>query len=231
MKPDFYKEDEEQFKDVIEELKSLPRAKTPSDFEFNLMTKIHNKNFKLKTEAKEKYTLYGFLKPALSVSVAAVILFFMFSDYSPDVSDPLIAEPELRQEIVQTPDSAPDKKEYIVTEPKSVADANDDAQKPETTQPTSKVEGYKVVLNENDVISKEKIDFPFEDKSIDLDATMRNTTGNPPSRGVLAGTGSNRFNFEGFYTRTLPDQKKLDSLRKLMDSLRLERRRELQKLK
>ncbi len=211
MKKNIYDNKNDQ-PDVVKLLNDLPKIQTSENFEFNLMTRIQNGNFKPEDKKLHSFSLFGFLKPALVVAVTSVIAFFVINLQDTDYHNALFSEPQLRKEVLNQPDSQLEKLEFYVSNEEGGAS---EEKLDETT------DGYKVVLNDNDVISKEKIEFPFEDKSFDLDTRLnRNYTGqNPASPGVLAGTGSNRFNFEGFYTRIPPNQKAVDSLRQLRDSL------------
>ena len=63
---------ENQYKDVIKLLKELPKIKAPDNFELNLMTRIHNKNFEVERDKPNQFTVWGFLKPAVVVTSMAV---------------------------------------------------------------------------------------------------------------------------------------------------------------
>lgn len=63
--------------DLIKDLKSLPKINAPENFEFNLMTRIQNKNFGIETNEKTKFSLFKFFAPSAAV-VTVIILFFIF---------------------------------------------------------------------------------------------------------------------------------------------------------
>lgn len=217
MKKNFYDKDEEKFKSVIDILKSLPRAQAPQNFEHRLMTSIHNKNNSLKEEITENYTLFKFLKPALTVTVIAVILFFIGDFQTTEISNPLLVEPKLREELSSTSEIGKQQKKYFVPSENQMASK----QKTEDTEEAEIPDNYRVVLNENDVLSREKINLPFEDKSFDLDSKLRNSKVSQPTNEnrALAGSNTRTFDFDGFFTRVPPERRVIDSLRHLQDSL------------
>ena len=63
--------------DLLKDLKNLPKIKAPDYFEYNLMTKIQNKNFGPTVEEELHFNWVKFLAPsALIISLA--LLFFIF---------------------------------------------------------------------------------------------------------------------------------------------------------
>jgi hypothetical protein len=74
----FYNNNEEQqFSNLLTDLKKLPKIEAPENFEFNLMTRIQNRNFGKSEEERPKFNLLKFLAPSAAV-LATVVLFFIF---------------------------------------------------------------------------------------------------------------------------------------------------------
>ena len=74
---DLYNNENSKHSDLLKDLKSLPKINAPENFEFNLMTRIQNKNFGLVEDARPKFNFIKFFAPSAAV-VALIILFFVF---------------------------------------------------------------------------------------------------------------------------------------------------------
>lgn len=212
MNDDLYNKEEQQFKDVIGVLKELPKIKSPDNFEYNLMTRIHNRKFDEKSLKENRYTVFGFLKPGIAVAVTAVILFFVIDYQQGEFDNPLISEPEKRAEIAKSDNPGKTSKEFIVSD-NAVASISTDGQSGTVEENKS----LRVVLHDNDVIAEENRSFPFPDRSVNLDNKLRdnNSPRSINDTRILAGTGTERVYFDGFYTGTAFSQRILDSLRNL----------------
>lgn len=202
-----------QFEKIVKTLKSLPKINTASNFEFNLMTRIQNKNFVIESE-KRRYNKAWILAPSFTAVAAAVLLFFVFSDNQIEFENLLMQEPKMRSEIVASP-------EPEVTEAQSAKSAVAD-NTPQVEEEIAKDERYRVVVKPNDVVVKERIAPTFdENKSVDLDNFMngRKIQNKVSSRALLAGGGSQSdFNFDGFIFRG--SDKQMEVLRRQIDSIR-----------
>ncbi len=226
---------EDQYKEVINLLKELPKIKAPDNFELNLMTRIHNKNFEIKRDRAFEYTLWGFLKPAAVVTLTAVIVFFVIDLNSIENSNPLLTEPEpMGAAVSGLEENQSLQKEFIVEEwaemeKKDKEEAvSDMAVAP---SPEGKNKAYKLVINENDVISRENLELPLDEKSVDVDSRLRKSSVSASRREFLAGgTGEQpRPIFDGFHTRSIENQMLRDSLAKFVDSLRNARIKSMRK--
>ena len=133
-------------------------------------------------------------------SVPAMIL-----DYD-DIADTIKINP-----------SKMEKKNKISTSEKQFADMESD--EPE--------ESYRIVLQPNDFVTKEKVNFPFDKrKSVNLDEYLRKASNRTTSSqmGELAGSGNqNDQIFRGFLLREREKEDKSDSLKPESDSLTQEK--------
>jgi len=215
MSKNFYNEEESQFQELRAVLKELPKIKAEDNFEFNLMTRIHNKQFGSKLLKNEKYTFFGFLKPALAVSVIALLVFVVTQNQTTEIENPFTSMPKIRSEIVNNNKAGEIPKEFVIADKSGIQDNLTDS---ESAEP--EVSERRLIVQENDVITVAHEDFPFPDQSFDLDSRLRD--GNPNLlRGdnrVLAGAGSasrssNKIYFEGFYTGNKSAKKTIDSLK------------------
>ena len=72
-----YNDEENKFSELLNDLKDLPKIKAPDNFEYNLMTRIQNKNFGTVEKERPQFNLVKFLAPS-AVVVATIILIFIF---------------------------------------------------------------------------------------------------------------------------------------------------------
>ena len=75
----FYNE-EKKYSKLVNDLKNLPHIKAPENFEFNLMTRIENKNFgDSKIPKTTSFNIFKFLAPSAIVLTAFILFFIFFS--------------------------------------------------------------------------------------------------------------------------------------------------------
>jgi hypothetical protein len=230
MGSNFYNKDEEKFKKIIGLLKELPRENAPDNFEYNLMLKIKNGNFEV--EDGRRIKLSWVLTPVSAFAVTAVLLFFFFNPQNTEFENPLMTEPQLRAEAATGGVDTANIKEYFVHESPSYSIGENSAgevagDNMEVNQPA-----YRVVLQPNDVVVKERINYPFnQSNNLNLDNFIENgnTRTTVPSRSMLVGGAppQQNFDFDGFRLREEVDQKilemyraRLDSIKKLMEENR-----------
>jgi hypothetical protein len=215
---------EDQYKDVINLLKELPKIKAPDNFELSVMTRIHNQNFDIERDKSNEFTVWGFLKPAAVVTLTAVIVFFVIDLSTIDVQNPLLTKPEpMDVSFSDEEESFSLQKEFIVEESvEPERKKKDEAHSAAAEMPSPQNQAYKVVINENDVISKEPLDLNFDNKSVDVDSHLGRVAA-PSSRSDLLSVGAGerqRPVFDGFHTRSIENEWLRDSLAKITDSLR-----------
>ena len=90
---EFYKNEEQKFSSLLSDLKKLPKIEAPENFEFNLMTRIENKNFGQVEEERPKFNLLKFLAPSAAV-LATVLLFFIFYPQKNEIPTQIANQPK-----------------------------------------------------------------------------------------------------------------------------------------
>jgi len=90
---EFYNNEEQKFSSLLSDLKKLPKIEAPENFEFNLMTRIENKNFGQVEEERPKFNLLKFLAPSAAV-LATVLLFFIFYPQKNDIPTQIASQPK-----------------------------------------------------------------------------------------------------------------------------------------
>ena len=84
-----YNENKNNYSKMIKDLQNLPKVETPENFEYNLMTRIKNKNFGIIEEEKQSFNWIKFLAPS-AIVVTAIILLFVFLPASQQINNPLL---------------------------------------------------------------------------------------------------------------------------------------------
>ncbi len=186
---------------LLKLLKGLKKEKTPENFEFNLMTRIRNRNFGNLEKEEKAGLLWIFIPSASIVAAAVVILVFMFNGIS---KNPLNSSPQVIKH--KTP------KTYVVVKRKSDTKQNN-------------LEMYKIFRTENDVVINKTVKLPInERKSLPLDKYLNKSNLNLGSNGAtLVSEELTPFNFDGFIPYTEVKTKHQESAKK--DSLKKELRR------
>ncbi len=221
MEKKFYNNfEDEKFQEVIEVLQDLPDIKAPDNFEFRIITKIENKNYELTTERTFWGKIRWTIKPAIAFGFSAVVLFFVAFNESGDLENPLLTAPKRNDVASVKPDTITMNRSAVAdisVLPKSKKGALSDKR----VEPNN-VETYRVVLQPNDVVTGEKVDYPFNEKnSVPLDNMLNSGVYNrqPNNRSTLAGAGNRNYHFNGFYIREV-EKEKLDTLKNKIDSLK-----------
>jgi len=165
---------------LLKLLKGLKREKAPANFEFNLMTRIQNRNFgNLEKEEKTSF-LWIFIPSASVVAAAVIVLAFLFNGIG---SDNLISPPQVIKH--KTP------KTYVVVK-----------DKPDAKQNT--LEMYKIFRTNNDVVINKKVKLPInEGKSLTVDKYLNNSNfSNNTGGATLVSDELTPYNFDGFIPYT-----------------------------
>lgn len=98
-------DDELRYKNVIDTLKGLPEVKAPRNFEADLMRRINSEKFvDEKQSFWQKLFLPSRLIPSAGLAVAAVLLLFVVNINSDETENPLLMEPKIREDIIETKD-------------------------------------------------------------------------------------------------------------------------------
>ena len=212
--------------EIVKLLNELPKISAPSNFEYNLMVKIKNGEFEIRDEKNRSRRIAWIVTPAFGVALSA-LLFFWLIPPSNDMENPFMVAPRVRTEIATSSVgtmSLPSAK----TDNKTIAKNRVQSANVGGASMQGGIGGYRVVLQPNDVVTKEKVNSPFDNsRSMDIDKYLQggssgsNMAGNVQGRLVGEGGDNNNFNFNGFFA---PEEDKIiDSLRRMtlrFDSLK-----------
>ncbi len=204
---------------LLNDLKNLPRIQAPDNFEFNLHTKIQNGSFEVNSETAQKRSFFWVTIPAFSLVLSAVVLFFIVDVNPAEQEDLLMSHPE---PIISSINQESSINSTVSQQEKST----------ETTQIDlpSNSPGYRMVLKQNDVVVKERINYPFDlTQSVDLDRHLGvSDEGNEPTSNPIrtVGAGTDNTGFSGFFVRvpmTLDERKalkaRLDSIKQIQGDI------------
>ncbi len=96
-------DDELKYKNVINALKGLQEVKAPNNFEADLMRRINSEKFEEKKQSFwKRIFLPSRLIPSAALAVSAVILLFVININSDESENPLLMEPKVRKDVIQT---------------------------------------------------------------------------------------------------------------------------------
>lgn len=100
------KNDEDlKYKEIINTLRSLKKVNAPSNFEADLMRSINKGAYK-----ERKAGLSALLAPSRlipsAIAVAAAVVFFFFSPKVENAENPLMADPQIREDVVSADEVA-----------------------------------------------------------------------------------------------------------------------------
>jgi hypothetical protein len=206
-----YNSSDEKYSNVIKILQALPKEKAPENFEFNLLTRIENKNFEIKTEKQRSFiALPTWIYAPVAALVLSAVVFFIVVDISDfNLQQPLNTEQILPLESKTVTKAKPRVKAVLVPNPH-----------------------YRVVVNQNDAVVKEKVPIPINPaKTVSLDKYIAGgkTSAGKNNNGMnrLVSEESSYFQFEGFLP-TERDFRTLEKLRARMDSI--QRMREIKSI-
>jgi len=207
----FYNEEETKYSKLLNDLKSLPQIKAPENFEFNLMTRIENKNFGDSKLPKQKFNLLKFLAP----SAAVVAMFILFIIFYP-------ASEEIKNEIAKQP-SVADTQTLIE---KSIA--SQQTQIPQLTKTEKKktlgsgnINGSLEASNSSSSAKSKLQNFINSQRSVSVDDYLSGATvtNRNMQRGNVIKSGDEPV-VDGFFVEKQTDKQFIEKYRAALDSLR-----------
>lgn len=205
-----YNDEAKQLSKLIKDLQELPKVEAPDNFEFQLMTRIQNKNFEDNPLLREKFNLVKFFAPS-AVVVTVIILFFIFLPKEEQFDNPLMSDP---QQIVSQSTSESD-----VINSKVENNSESLASIPNTITPS---QALNADVNPNDAVVKPNSKYPiFNTRSVAVDEYIngenkrRNTF-----QGNVVRSGEDVPEFDGFFIREEADKKTIERYRTMIDSVK-----------
>jgi len=196
-------------------LGGMPKISAPDNFEYNLMVKIENGNFGLKTEQRSFGVYYKTLIPASALVFTVFVLFFIYTGKGGTVDTLLVVDPAVEDDAVASMHDSVAFREFASTfaafnrEEKT---ANNQELSNTSITPEGKLE------TKNNTLAFDN------SRSVDLDSYIRgekrfgDKTGAKASL-VSGGEGANRYSrFNGFLYRQ--NDKNLDILKAKIDSIK-----------
>lgn len=211
-----YNDDEVKFTRLMKDLKELPKVNAPDNFEYNLLTKIQNKNFGAEKTTRVKFNFIKFFAPSAAV-VAVIILFFIFLPTANRQNDnPLMTDPTVignnRQVSVPQESLQSNMRESEVTKQSSANENKKFAQAPsldnKTTRSESINQSKKYPISRSRSVALDDYISGDSQKSADL------------KRANVVSGGSEGNEFDGFLVREQPDKQAVEKYRMMMDSLK-----------
>lgn len=142
--------DENKYKNIVDDLKNLKKIDAPIGFEQKLLNKINSSDIQEKRSIWSKLSVR--LIPAFAVAATAVILFVVIENSANEYQDPFMIEPEERKDLIsfttddiQLIESQPpaeiDKPQILSQEKSSVRFRKKEAPAPELLSNESQIAG------------------------------------------------------------------------------------------
>lgn len=216
-------EGEKEFEKLQTLLKELPKIDAPDNFEYNLMTRIHNENFDIKSE-KKKNIFFSVYTPAFALVASVVLVFFIFNDSDIDTGSPWNAHPKLRPKIQSSQTLNSDKKQV---EEQDVISQQSTNKRKTSSKDNLAVQMQKPTSEKKNVVANQKAQpvYPFDkSKSVDLDQLLNDDSSVPNNNFAqpqLAGkSDASESQFKGFFIRQREAEARKESLRVQEDSLK-----------
>ena len=203
-----YDGEENKYSELLKDLKELPKIKAPDNFEYNLLTRIQNKNFGKTLKERPQFSWTKFLAPS-AVVVTTIILFFIFFPSSQEDNNKLLQQTQLNNN-----QSVPDNSTQIQNK------LNNQQPVPSNTKSQS---NSSALLGSNDGATKPRALSPLYDaRSIKLDDYISgsNKSQSNTNRGNIVNNGEEPSQYEGFIVSEKPDKKTLERYRAVVDSIK-----------
>jgi len=215
--------EKKEFEKLKTLLKELPKVNAPDNFEFNLMTKIRNKNFEVKSE-KKKSIFYRVYAPTFALAASVILVFMIFTEKGVDADDPWNLQPKLRPEIQSS--KAANFGDQIEESEASLKSPNNKIKNSDKSRASSQIQELNIEKNNLSVNKRSQPDYPFDkSESVDLDELLTTKESSSSSTGIsrshLAGKNdASKSQFKGFFIRQKEAEAKKESLRIHEDSLK-----------
>lgn len=204
---EFYNnKEEQQFSNLLADLKKLPKVEAPENFEFNLMTRIQNGNFGQVDEERPRFSLFKFLAPSAAV-LAAVVLFFIFYPQQQNIQTQIAQ----KQSITDTQSIAGN------TSDKNFESLFSTEEKKHTSQNSSQQNQN---IAQNAQPNKPQVMFnPRKSVSVDDYISGTNSNQNSGLRSNIVNSGEDPL-VNGFFVEKKTDKKMIEKYRNELDSLK-----------
>lgn len=203
----FYNDEETKYTKIINDLKALPKINSPENFEYNLMTKIQNKNFGDSKIPKYNFNLVRFFAPSAAV-ISIIILFMILYPTKDEIQNQLniLENTSTSQTLTQKPitENKIVEKTNIKTENKKVNKSNSVNSAPIKQSANSKLQ-----------------DLFVNSRSVSVDDYLSGAPVNNRTiqRGNVVKSGDEPI-VDGFLVEKQTDKQTIEKYRAALDSLR-----------
>lgn len=217
---------DEKFSNLINDLNGLPKEKAPDNFEYNLMTRIQNKNFgDVKGEVKENFNLVRFFAPSAAVIAVIIIFFLLLPESNQQIDNPLMTDPP---SIAQQNEQAGQQNQLTEAETK-FKEQSTTQNSLSGSEKTIPYNNFRAVIKPNDVVEKVSEKYPISrNRSVALDEYISGDSqkGTNLRRGSVVGGADESPEFDGFLRRQQADPQTIQKYREMIDSVKKEQAKE-----
>jgi hypothetical protein len=193
--------------DMLKDLKNLPKIKAPDNFEYNLMTKIHNKKIGPTVNEELHFNWLKFFAPSALI-VSLVLVFFI---YLSQQNKKIISSASIQTKI-ETP-SLVDNSNFINKKLTGIAADHISVKKEEIEQKNAKTGNSSFDTQYNPLITRKPI-------VLDEYISGHNTKKDDLRQGNVVREGGESSSFSGLIESKKLDQKTLKKYRAIVDSIK-----------
>jgi hypothetical protein len=199
-----YNENDLKQSKLIKDLKELPKIEAPENFEYNLMTRIQNKNFGESLNEKPMFNFVKFFAPS-AIVVTIVLLFFIFLPTADQRNVPSNSTNSIENQAIADNSVAPFKKEENAKN---------------SVQQTSPNAG--TIAQPSMSSNQRPINQIDDSRSVKVDDYISGANSNKTDleRGNVVSGGNQPVGDNGFFISERPDKKTLDRYRARVDSVK-----------
>jgi len=201
--------DDNEFVELKKLLKEIPKVKAPDNFEFNLMTRIQNKNFEVKTEKKKSIFSWA-LTPAITFATTVLILVFVFAESEDIEENPWQTPPQLIENQISETEAILQQDEKV--ERDSYSSAENIANNSNTSSNSSEKLIKKQAGRRN--IQFNNLDSYSLDDDINAKSSQKRNFG---ATHLANASNENLSSFDGFFLREVKKEAPKDSSKTKMD--------------
>ena len=199
-----------EFIELKKLLKEIPKVKAPDNFEFNLMTRIQNKNFEVKSEKKKSIFSWA-LTPAITFATTVLILVFVFAESEDIEENPWQTPPQLIENQISETESILKQDDKVESD--SYSSAKNVANNTNTQSNSSEKLITKQARERN--IKFNNLDSYSLDEDISVKSTQKRNLG---ATHLANSSNGNLSSFDGFFLREIKKDEKQDSLKSKNES-------------
>jgi len=202
--------DNNEQSEMLKDLKNLPKIKAPDNFEYNLMTKIQNKNFSPSIKEELRFNWIKFFAPSATIVSLVIVFLIFFSQQNKEIKS--VSTLANKNETLPMVNNSTNINKKLIDQ--KITDNQRSVKKDEVNQKALKPDNSSVDLQKNDPSTIRK---PIV---LDEYISGHNAQKDDLKRGNIVREGGEATNLSGLIESQKLDQKTLKKYRAIVDSIK-----------